>query len=93
MYSFLVGFGLLVINSYLSKKKKKFVVRVIPYALSLKGLLGELPYITCGDNVMQEFTRTNLFMLILFSISYVMMSGLGSPASRMLLTTPRIEHT
>ena len=52
-------------------------------ALSLKGLLWELPYITCGDIIMQEFTRTNLFLLILFSISFVMMSGSGSQASKM----------
>ena len=41
-------------------------VRVTPFALSLRGLLGELPFITCGDNVMLESMITFLFMLILF---------------------------
>ena len=66
-------------------------VRVNPYALSPKGLLGEPPYITYGDSVMQEFTKTNLIQLTLFSLSFVMMSGLGSQASIMLLTTWRIK--
>ena len=35
-------------------------VRVNPYALSPKGLLGEPPYITYGYSIMQEFTKTNL---------------------------------
>ena len=58
-------------------------VRVNPYALSQRGLLGEPPYIPYGDSVMQEFTKTNLIQLTLFSLSFVMMSGLGSQASRM----------
>ena len=40
---------------------------------------------------MQEFTKTNLIQLTLFSFSFVMMSGLGSQASIMLLTTRQIE--
>ena len=40
---------------------------------------------------MLESTKTNLTQLTLFSISFVMMLGLGSQASIMLLTTQRIE--
>ena len=40
---------------------------------------------------MQEFTRTILFLSILYFISFVMMSDSGSQASRMLLTTLRLE--
>ena len=58
-------------------------VRVNPYALSLEGLLGEPPFIMYGDSVMQEFTKIKLIMLTLFSLSFVMMSGLGSQASIM----------
>ena len=58
-------------------------VRVNPYALSPKGLLGEHPYTTYGDNVMLEFTKTNLIMLTIFSLSFVTMLGLGSQASKM----------
>ena len=57
--------------------------KVNPYALSPRRLLGEPPYITYGDNVMQEFTKINLIQLTLFSLLFVMMSGLGSQASRM----------
>ena len=55
--------------------------------LSPKGLLGDPSFTMYGDSVMREFTRTNLIQLTLFSLSFVMMSGLGSQASRMLLTT------
>ena len=41
---------------------------------SLKGLLGELPFITCGDSVTLEYMKTNLILLNLFSLSFVMMS-------------------
>ena len=44
-----------------------------------------------GDSVMLESNKTNLIQLTLFCISFVMMSGLGSQASIMLLTTQRIE--
>ena len=67
------------------------VVRVNPYALSPKGLRGVPLYTTYGDSGMLESTKTNLIQLTLFSISFVMMSGLGSQASIMLLTTQRIE--
>ena len=40
-----------------------------------------------GDSVMLESTKTNLIQLTIFSLSFVMMSGLGSQASIMLLTT------
>ena len=62
-----------------------------PFALSLRGLLGEIPFITCGDNDMLESMTTFLLLMILFSLSFVMMSGSESQAFRMWLTTLRID--
>ena len=43
-------------------------VRVTPFALSLRGLLGELPFITCEDNVMLESMTTIYYVYSIFSL-------------------------
>ena len=47
--------------------------------------------ITCGDREMLESMITFLLLMILFSLSFVMMSGLESQAFRMWLKTRRID--
>ena len=66
-------------------------IRVIPFAPSLRGSLGELRFITCGDNEMLESMITFLVLMILSFLLFSMMLGSESQAFRMWQTTLRIN--
>ena len=50
-------------------------VRVIHFAPSLRGSLGELRFITCGDSEMLESMITFLPLMVLYFLLSAMMSG------------------
>ena len=60
---------------------RRLGLRVISFAPSLRGSLGEVQFITCGDSEMLESMITFLLLMILFFLLFAMLLGSESQAS------------